>query len=111
MSVTINRKRKLERWFGKCPVAGCKTRRVVDSPYIEYGWKSVSIFYGGHNGAELVAAGMWCADHQRHLTWNQLQGRVNPDKECNGVCMGAVGPSCDCACGGENHGTNHVGIA
>lgn len=23
---------------------------------------------------------------------------------CNGSCMGAVGPNCDCACGGANHG-------
>lgn len=24
---------------------------------------------------------------------------------CDGRCTGAVGPSCDCQCGGENHGT------
>ncbi len=26
------------------------------------------------------------------------------DIPCNGACMGAVGPACSCACGGENHG-------
>lgn len=25
---------------------------------------------------------------------------------CDGRCTGARGPSCDCRCGGENHGTN-----
>lgn len=27
---------------------------------------------------------------------------------CDGKCTGAVGPSCDCQCGGENHGTGRV---
>ena len=28
-------------------------------------------------------------------------------KECDARCMGAVGPSCDCSCGGANHGAGH----
>lgn len=100
---------KLDRRFGRCIVKGCKTRRVVDgSPYIGKGWESTPIFYNGGNSAQLIAAGLWCAEHNRHLDWNQLKGRVNLDKECNGVCMAAIGPSCDCSCGGENHGKNHV---
>jgi len=27
---------------------------------------------------------------------------------CDGRCTGALGPSCDCSCGGENHGTGRV---
>lgn len=27
---------------------------------------------------------------------------------CDGRCTGATGPSCDCQCGGENHGTGRV---
>lgn len=27
---------------------------------------------------------------------------------CDGRCTGAIGPSCDCQCGGENHGTGRV---
>lgn len=101
--------RKLDRRFGKCPVSGCKTRHVFDGePYIGEGWDAVSIIYGGSNGPQLVAAGLFCTEHNKHLQWTQLQGRVNPDKECNGVCMAATGPSCDCACGGENHGRNHI---
>jgi hypothetical protein len=30
------------------------------------------------------------------------------DHPCNAKCMGAVGPSCDCSCGGANHGRNHA---
>ncbi|ASR85785.1 hypothetical protein SEA_EDUGATOR_88 [Mycobacterium phage Edugator] len=101
--------RKLDRYFGKCPVAGCKTRHVVDgAPYVGEGRDTVVIFYSGSNGNQLEAAGLFCNDHRRYLTWDQLRGRVKPDRKCNGVCMGAVGPSCDCACGGENHGRNHI---
>lgn len=32
---------------------------------------------------------------------------IKADKDCNGVCMGAQGPSCSCSCGGENHGAHH----
>lgn len=28
------------------------------------------------------------------------------ERACNGVCMGATGPSCSCSCGGENHGSS-----
>lgn len=107
MKVMSRQYKKLERRFGKCPVRGCKTRRVIDGkPYIN----EVPIFYSGWNGPQLVAAGLLCEEHKKHLVWNQLKGRVNPEKECNGICMGAVGPSCDCSCGGENHGKNHVSL-
>lgn len=29
------------------------------------------------------------------------------DKACGSKCMGATGPSCDCSCGGRNHGGSH----
>jgi len=99
---------KLNRYFGKCTVKGCKTRKVWEGdPYLPNGHV---IHYNGHNLKALREAGLWCGEHNRWLTWTQLQGRVNPEKECNGVCMAAVGPSCDCSCGGKNHGKNHVHI-
>ncbi|QHB37749.1 hypothetical protein I5G63_gp008 [Mycobacterium phage Imvubu] len=97
---------KLDRYFGRCTTRGCKTRRVIDgAPYLANG---MPIFYGGYNGDALVAAGLFCTEHTRHLTWNQLEATLAPEKVCNGVCMGAVGASCDCSCGGENHGKNHA---
>ena len=97
---------KIDRYFGKCRIQGCKTRHVTSGAFIA-GSHEV-IFYGGHNEKVLRDAGMWCDAHNTWLVFNQLKGRVNRDKECNGVCMAGVGPSCDCACGGENHGKNHI---
>ena len=34
--------------------------------------------------------------------------RIVAEKTCNGICMGATGPSCSCSCGGENHGSHHA---
>ena len=96
----------LNRFFGKCRVKGCAYRRVTNDTHIN----GESIFYRGSNRAALREIGAWCPEHNRPLDWTQLQGRVSPDKECNDICMAAVGPSCDCSCGGENHGKNHVHI-
>jgi hypothetical protein len=97
---------KIDRYFGKCRIQGCKTRHVTGGAFIT-GSHEV-IFYGGHNEKVLRDAGIWCDAHNTWLVFNQLKGRVNRDKECNGVCMAGVGPSCDCACGGENHGKNRI---
>ena len=44
--------------------------------------------------------------------WNLQQGegiygRFVKEKVCDGRCMSAIGPSCDCSCGGTNHGAGH----
>lgn len=43
-----------------------------------------------------------CQNHIR--TAHTVEGTYNPDRACDGRCMGAVGPICSCSCGGENHG-------
>ncbi|WP_346103590.1 hypothetical protein [Nonomuraea maheshkhaliensis] len=52
-----------------------------------------------------------CAQHHCLLTWRQLHTPpVNLAKVCDGRCMGATGPACDCPCLGENHGANNVTV-
>jgi hypothetical protein len=34
--------------------------------------------------------------------------RMESRTPCDGRCIGAVGPSCDCSCGGENHGMTRL---
>ena len=36
-----------------------------------------------------------------------VHGSYDPHIECGAKCRNAVGPSCDCSCGGANHGINH----
>lgn len=32
---------------------------------------------------------------------------THSEKLCGAKCLGATGPSCDCSCGGKNHGGAH----
>jgi len=41
------------------------------------------------------------------ITVRPIKARIT-EKECDGRCTGAVGPACDCKCGGENHGGAHA---
>ena len=34
-----------------------------------------------------------------------IEGRYSDRIKCGPRCQSAIGPSCECACGGENHGT------
>lgn len=34
----------------------------------------------------------------------EIYGRFVNTIVCGSKCTGAIGPSCDCSCGGENHG-------
>lgn len=36
-----------------------------------------------------------------------VQGKFVADKKCNALCQSAAGHSCECACGGKNHGASH----
>lgn len=47
-----------------------------------------------------------CDDHNRYLKVTTVKGIVNVDKRCDGRCMGATGPNCECSCGGANHGAS-----
>ncbi len=37
----------------------------------------------------------------------RVVGFFAPEVKCGALCRNAVGPSCDCSCGGANHGGNH----
>jgi hypothetical protein len=58
---------------------------------------------GAFRGAMLSLA-VACVEHKRWLEWAPVEGTYVEDKPCNPACEGATGPSCDCSCGGDNHG-------
>ena len=39
------------------------------------------------------------------VTGNTVQGFISEHK-CGAKCLSAIGPNCECSCGGTNHGTN-----
>ena len=41
------------------------------------------------------------------MAYGELNARVVADITCGGKCRSSRGPSCDCSCGGVNHGCGH----
>lgn len=115
------------RYFGRCPVTGCKHRRVIEettTPLLKrYTTPNSDVLtvldadgrdwplycLGGKDWANAMRrAGFECPEHKRVVTFEGGRFTHNTEKVCNGKCMGATGPACDCSCGGENHGRGHL---
>jgi hypothetical protein len=46
-----------------------------------------------------------CPSCHRAMDYNVLKTTLKPDVKCSGICIHARGGTCDCSCGGKNHGT------
>lgn len=57
------------------------------------------------NGRWFIAYPCECGARQ-DVTLYRVIARVT-DTPCNGTCMHATGFTCDCSCGGKNHGRGH----
>lgn len=112
---------KIERGFARCPIVGCKARKVL---YVvmksdQYGKTMhlangdldhlVPAGYVGWPGQREVFKefGAWCDTHGA-MTIRSLKARSNPSVPCTAKCLAAIGPDCECECAGKNHG-KHAG--
>lgn len=50
-----------------------------------------------------------CPHCDTTVTVVRVKGVYVADKTCDDRCMGAIGPSCSCSCGGQNHGGGLTG--
>lgn len=73
------------RHIGKCP----KCRKVTVTT--------------GRKGYALLGT---CACG-RMIRLDLIVGSYRENVKCGALCRNARGPSCDCECGGANHGINH----
>jgi hypothetical protein len=48
-----------------------------------------------------------CTLCNRPMAGKRLEGQVNTSVPCDARCTGAVGHTCECSCGGANHGIDH----
>lgn len=55
-------------------------------------------------GFECSACGGSSAD------FDVIRGTFSESVKCGARCRNAVGPSCECQCGGENHATGHAAL-
>lgn len=122
------------RYFGRCDVQGCKHRRVIEhgshsavvretGRNVHGAYDSLVLTDGRANRVNLASNGRgydsrlleWmrgigftCPEHGFALTWKGGRFTVDPDKVCDGKCLNAVSPACQCSCGGRNHGAGNV---
>lgn len=119
--------------LGRCPVARCRAARrvTVEARPVKDPWRRdykepeatiqladgrierarfavATLPSGGALRGAILPYAIACVAHRAWFRWAQVEGTYNPDRECNARCMGATGPSCDCTCGGENHGLGHA---
>lgn len=57
--------------------------------------------------SEAGAFSATCPDHG-HYFLNNVIGVEVLEIKCGASCRNAAGPSCDCSCGGANHGHSHA---
>ena len=105
---TIVNEQGHKRYAVKC--RGCKERFITEVAYytdlaevhscekIE-AWKSARPLGPDKDRNNYRTASQW-------FKWDTVRGSYNEEKFCDGRCMGAKGPNCECSCGGENHGMN-----
>lgn len=113
------------RYFGRCPVKGCKHRSVISAtsnPNLRQmraafgrgdvlvvldtdgrNWPLHELGNSTQYGA-MRHAGLVCPTHNTPVWYVGGRFTYDPEKVCDARCMGAVGPACSCSCEGKNHG-------
>jgi hypothetical protein len=108
------------RWIARCTVKGCKgtssallrsTHRTTVSGLPTGGGlrrdsrqTGVETVEGDWFSSPLpMPRTMPCGHAPEKARLRNVKGTTT-DRECDSRCMGAVGPSCECSCGGRNHG-------
>lgn len=97
--------RELERSTTTLPAGGGlrTTTRVVSCTLASQVPDGLRTESRGRDGVALICA---CG---RQMAAADVKGTRNPDKPCGARCLASHGPTCDCSCGGANHGKNHGG--
>lgn len=67
-------------------------------------WREYNV--NGFKGRNLIHR-CQCGAALRVDLGERIYGRYVAEIVCNSKCMSAVGPACDCSCGGQNHGAGH----
>lgn len=87
----------MARHFFRC--LDCLSVAAVDNPVPDRGWRQRYTIECGACGGLL--------DHMGEVSGRSLIQR-RTGCPCDGRCTGAIGPNCECSCGGENHGTGRL---
>ena len=108
---------KTDRWFFRCTY-GCKKSWAIDlDATAKMSIETIQGFYSRHTACP--HCGHIPQDHPRckgYILGHKIMGKVYGSHlvtvtlapPCDGRCTNAQGPSCDCLCGGANHGSKKL---
>lgn len=104
----------------------CKVGRRVEYPLRGQGFDSRSVYRADESGKR-VPAGVWierggggwptvyggdplglCPSCGKAMQYGVLRATVREEVKCDARCTHARGHTCDCSCGGANHGMDGV---
>jgi hypothetical protein len=106
----------MPRFFAHCDTKGCRAARPFMAstfpdgrPFIRTEFDredliNASAFRPKGIEAPMRRRGIWCEAHGP-MRVEVLNAKVNPSVPCDARCTGAKRASCECSCGGENHGS------
>lgn len=113
---------KEAHYIGRCWRKGCATVVRITIPMVgierkltsghgiyrhEYKaieWRSNDTSWNGP-----YDSGICCTHHRVSLRWKLINGVVSDKHVCDARCINAIGPNCECSCGGKNHGAGYSG--
>lgn len=49
-----------------------------------------------------------CTVHRYPISFKRVEGTYSEKHTCDARCVNAIGPNCECSCGGENHGGGYA---
>lgn len=96
------------RFIGRCIVKGCKCKPLAFDCPTE--WRTHYPRPGYGEPRKYRAANtnflpyVFCVRHKHQISWQEVKGTLT-DTKCDARCTNAKGHSCDCSCGGANHGS------
>ena len=122
-SIRIKPKRIFNRFNGCC--ARCKRRHSVglrigsEVDILTVGAEDV-LYYNGTSARWIMVTenGSWlpiCNNMpvvfccEREVRFTSVKGRFNVAHKCDARCVNSKGHVCDCACGGQYHGSGYAG--
>lgn len=101
VDVPAERLEKQVREGGIVGVPGSAWFRTVH--YLAPAWPADSLLLATIRDGGCRASGR-CWTCGRKLKIDELHATYSPEHECDGRCLAAKGPNCECSCHGANHG-------
>jgi hypothetical protein len=106
-------------YLGKCRVKGCNALLRITVPMVGIKTREYPFNGPSYERTKWVPSdpfgrywtpshlGIECVKHHGPISFTPINGKYSAQHQCDARCLNALGPNCECSCGGENHGRGH----